>query len=48
MPLFSSVTDRGVIKIKITTTANSGTGAIKRKVCSDNRIVVMRARAVIL
>lgn len=29
MPLFFSVTDKGVIKIKITTTANSVTGTIK-------------------
>lgn len=48
MPLFSSVTDKGVIKIKITTTANSTTGTIKREVCTDNRIVDMRARAVTL
>lgn len=48
MPLFSSVTDNRVIKIKITTTANSATGTIKRKVYSDNRIVDTRARAVAL
>lgn len=46
MPLFSSVTDKRVIKIKITTTANSATGTIKRKVYSDKRIVNMRAKAV--
>lgn len=48
MPLFCSVIDKGVIKIKITTTANRATGTIKRKVYSDNRIADMRARAVSL
>lgn len=48
MPLFSRVTDKGVIKIKITATANSATGTVKRKACPDNRIVDTRARAVAL